>query len=201
MDNTNSSADSTPTTVVETDADSSVEVDLSSAEELGSVSEERALLPEELQELDEDEEADEESSGLVAGAFGFSALALGFVSLSGSWLGSVYNSRASAWDQVSAKAATSQQQENQIELSALVSGWHAQAVIGGIFSLAALLFGAGVLAAPSLLLSGRAPAWARAAGIGGLVLGLIGLILAILTWYGVLAHGLTAPPVPTTPTS
>lgn len=193
MDNKNSSADSTPVAEAETAADNSVEVDLSSAEELGT--DERALLPEELQEIEEDEEADEESSGLVAGGFGFTALALGFVSLSGSWLGSVYNSRTSAWDQVTAKAATTQTQENQIELSALASGWHAQAVIGGIFALAALLFGAGVLAAPSLLLSGRAPAWARAAGIGGLVLGLIGLILAILTWYGVLAGSLTAPVV------
>ena len=190
MDNTNSSTDSTPTTVVEIAAENekSVDVDLSSAEELSA-------LPEELQELDEDEEGDEESTGLVAGAFGFTALALGFVSLSGSWLGAVYNSRSSAWSQVTAKTATTQTQENQIELSALVSGWHAQAVISGIFALAALLFGAGVLAAPSLLLSGRAPAWARAAGIGGLVLGLIGLILAILTWQGVLAGSLTAPTV------
>lgn len=190
MDNTNSSADSTPTTAAEIAAenDKSVEVDLSSVEELPS-------LPEELQELDEDEETEEESSGLVAGAFGFTALALGFVALGGSWIGAVYNSRASAWSQVTAKTATTQTQENQIELSALTSGWHAQAVLGGIFALAALLFGAGVLAAPSLLLSGKAPAWARAAALGGIVLGLLGLILALLTWYGVLAGNLTAPTV------
>jgi hypothetical protein len=190
MDNTNSSAESTPTTAAEIAAenDKSVEVDLSSVEELPS-------LPEELQELDEDEETEEESSGLVAGAFGFTALALGFVALGGSWIGAVYNSRASAWSQVTAKTATTQTQENQIELSALTSGWHAQAVLGGIFALAALLFGAGVLAAPSLLLSGKAPAWARAAALGGIVLGLLGLILALLTWYGVLAGNLTAPTV------
>ena len=191
MDNTNSSADSTPTTAAEIAAenDKSVEVDLSSVEELPS-------LPEELQELDEDEETEEESSGLVAGAFGFTALALGFVALGGSWIGAVYNSRASAWSQVTAKTATTQTQENQIELSALTSGWHAQAVLGGIFALAALLFGAGVLAAPSLLLSGKAPAWARGAAVGALVLGVIGLALALLTWYGVIAGSLTAPPAP-----
>ncbi|HEV2637822.1 MAG TPA: hypothetical protein VGX23_21895 [Actinocrinis sp.] len=198
MDTTNSSPDSTPTTVVDLDSEKTVAVDLGDAEELLTAG---SMLPEELQELDEDEEGDEESSGLVAGAFGFTALALGFISLSGSWLGSVYNSRASAWDQVTAKAATSQTEANQIGLTALTSGWHAEAVIGGIFALAALLFGAGVLAAPSLLLSGRAPAWARAAGVGGLILGLLGLILAILTWYGVLAHGLTAPPAAATPGS
>jgi len=189
MDNTNSSADSTPTTVVETAGGKSVDLDLSSAAKAES-------LPEELLEIDEEEETDEESSGLIAGAFGFTALALGFVSVSGSWLSNVYNSRAETSSQLFAKAATTQTQENQIGVNALASGWHAQAVIGGIFALAALLVGAGVLAAPGLLLSGRAPAWARAAGIAGLVLAVVGLILAILTWYGVLAPGLTAPPAP-----
>ena len=129
------------------------------------------------------------SSALCALFLGFTALALGFLSLSGSWLGSVYNSRAETSSQLFAKAATTQTQENQIGVNALASGWHAQAVIGGIFGLAALLVGAGVLLAPNLLLSGKAPAWARAAGIAGIVLAVVGLILAVLTWYGVLAPG------------
>jgi hypothetical protein len=191
MDTTNSSTDSTPTAAAETDGTTSVELNISGAGELDE------SLPDELQELDEDDETEEESSGLVAGAFGFTALALGFVSLSGSWLGTIYSSRSSTHSQLFAKAATTQTQENQIGVNALVSGWHAQAVLGGVFALAALLIGGGVLAAPSLLLSGRAPAWARAAGVAGLILGVIGLILAILTWYGVLAGGMTAPTVPT----
>jgi hypothetical protein len=192
MDNTNSSADSTPTTVTELDGGKAVDLDLSSAAEIQTTPEE---LPDELLELDDDGDDDsEESTGLLAGAFGFTALALGFLSLSGSWLSSVYNSRASAHSQIFAKTATTQTQENQIGLNALTSGWHAQAAIGGIFALAALLVGVGVLASPSLLLSGKAPAWARAAGIAGIVLGVIGLLLAILTWYGVLAGGISAPP-------
>jgi hypothetical protein len=192
MDNTNSSADSTPATVSETPGGKSVDLDLS------SVSSASEVLPDELLEIDEDEEGEEEGSGLLSGAFGFTALALGFLSLSGSWLGSVYNSRAETSSQLFAKAATTQTQENQIGVNALASGWHAQAVIGGIFGLAALLVGAGVLLAPNLLLSGKAPAWARAAGIAGIVLAIVGLILAVLTWYGVLAPGLTAPTVATT---
>src|SRR5947209_4530069 len=56
------------------------------------------------------------------------------------------------------------------------------------------LVGAGVLASPALLLSGKTPGWARATALGGLILGAIGLLLAILAWFNIIAPGLTAPP-------
>ncbi len=147
--------------------------------------------PEELAEFDEtDDDADETTgSGFVSGAFGLTSLVLAVVSLTGGWLGTVYGARAEYVAELNTKT-----QSTQASLDAFHSSWHGQAALGGIFALAALLFGAGVLASPALLLSGKTPAWARGTALAGLILGLIGLLLAILTWFNILAPGLTAPP-------
>jgi hypothetical protein len=150
-------------------------------------------VPEELLELDDEEDGGEAAgSGVVSGAFGLTSLGLAVASLSGSWLGNVYGTRAQYFADLHAKTAASQVQSTQNSLDAFASGWHGQAVIGGIFALAALLFGAGVLASPSLLLSGKTPAWARGAALAGIIVGAIGLLLAILAFYGLLAPKLTA---------
>ena len=145
--------------------------------------------PEELAEFDEDDETEEAvGSGFVSGAFGITSLVLAVASLTGGWLGTVYGARSEYLVELKTTS-----QSAQASLNAFHSSWHGQAAIAGIFAIAALLIGAGVLTAPSLLLSGRAPAWVRATALGGLVLGLIGLLLALLTWFDVLAAGLTAP--------
>jgi proteasome assembly chaperone (PAC2) family protein len=145
--------------------------------------------PEELIEVEEEDDAEEVGgSGVVSGAFALTALAFGVASLTGSWLGTVYSARAEYVAELKEKTQTT-----QASLDAFHSGWHAQAALGGIFALAALLFGAGVLASPSLLLSGRTPTWARAAALGGIIIGAVGLLLAILGWFNVIAPGLTAP--------
>jgi len=147
--------------------------------------------PEELADIDEDDDGTAEAagSGFVSGAFGVTSLVLAAASLTGGWLGTVYGARSEYLVELNSKA-----QSAQASLNAFHSSWHGQAAIAGIFAIAALLVGAGVLASPSLLLSGRTPTWARATALGGVILGLIGLLLAILTWYNVLAAGLTAPP-------
>jgi hypothetical protein len=149
--------------------------------------------PEELADFDEtDEDADGEghsATGFVSGAFGLTSLGLALASLTGGWLGTVYAARAEY--AVELKATS---QNTQTSLNAFHSSWHAQAALGGIFALASLLIGAGVLASPALLLSGKTPAWARATALGGVILAVIGLLLAILTWFNVIAPGLTAPP-------
>src|SRR5258708_6451308 len=145
--------------------------------------------PEELLELDEEDDGDEATgSGFVSGAFGLTALALAFASLSGGWLSTVYGARAEYIAELKVKT-----QSTQASLDAFHSSWHAQAAMSGIFALAALLVGAGVLTSPSRLLSGRTPAWARAAALAGVIVALIGLLLAILGWFNVLAPGLHAP--------
>jgi hypothetical protein len=139
--------------------------------------------PEELREIDEeDEEAEEASgSGAVAGAFGLTSLALALASLTGTWLSNAYQTRDSLLISEKTTISTTAQ-----EYPIFASEWHTQGLFGIIFSLAALLVGAGVLTAPSLLLSGRTPAWARATALSGLIVGAIGLVLGLLTWFGVL---------------
>ena len=145
--------------------------------------------PEELRELDDEDDAEESAgSGVVSGAFGLTALALAFTSLGGGWLSTVYGARAEYVAELKIKTSSTQG-----SLDAFHSSWHAQAALGGIFALAALLFGAGVLTAPSQLLSGKTPAWARAAALGAIILAAIGLLLAVLGWFDILAPGLTAP--------
>ena len=162
-----------------------------------AVSEPEIAEPEQPEELAEFESADDDGdddgepvgSGFVSGAFGLTSLVLAVVSLTGGWLGTVYGARAEYVAELKTKT-----QSTQASLDAFHSSWHGQAALGGIFALAALLFGAGVLASPALLLSGKTPGWARATALGGLILGAIGLLLAILAWFNIIAPGLTAPP-------
>jgi hypothetical protein len=150
---------------------------------------ELAEQPEELAEFDEDDETEEAAgSGFVSGAFGITSLVLALVSLGGGWLGTVYGARSEYIVELNTKT-----QSAQASLNAFHSSWHGQAAVAGIFAIAALLIGAGVLTAPSLLLSGRAPAWVRGSALAGIILGLVGLLLALLAWFDVLAAGLTAP--------
>ena len=145
--------------------------------------------PEELLELDDEDDGEEVTgSGFISGGFGITSLALALASISGGWLGAVYGARAEYIAELKQKTQTTQG-----SLDAFHSSWHAQAALGGIFALAALLLGAGVLASPSLLLSGKTPNWARAVALGGVIVGALGLLLAILAWFNVLAPGLTAP--------
>jgi len=159
-----------------------------------AVSEPELAEPEQPEELrdeidDEDDAEDGAGSGVVSGAFSLTALALAVGSLvGGGWLGTVYGARAEYIAELKEKTQTT-----QASLDAFHSSWHAQALLGGIFSLAALLFGAGVLTAPSLLLSGKSPAWARAAALGAIIIAAIGLVLALLGWFDVLAPRVIAP--------
>jgi hypothetical protein len=150
------------------------------------------IVPEELLELDDDEDDEEEAgSGLVSGGFGLAALGLAFVSITGSWFGTSFTAYKSIKTQLQ---YTSTQETGAQQLASVVDGWRDTAVFGGIFALAALLSGAGVLAAPNLLLSGKTPGWARGAALAGVILGLVGLLLALLTYFHVIPGNLTYPP-------
>lgn len=147
---------------------------------------------EELLEIEDEDGEDSEGSGAVAGAFGLTALVFGIVSLGGNWLGAVFGSRSQYFSDLHAKTATTQTQSTQISLDSFKSNWHGQAAVGGIFALAALLIGTFVLLSPSLLLSGKSPAWARATALASIIVGAVGLLLAIAVWFGWIAQGLTA---------
>jgi len=81
----------------------------------------------------------------------------------------------------------------QQQLDMYASGWHTQAWYALVFAAAAVLFGAGSLLSPSILLSGKTPGWAKAGATAAVIVGLVGVVLAVLTITGVFGHGLTAP--------
>lgn len=140
--------------------------------------------PDELRELDEEDEEleDDGGSGAIAGGFGIASLVLGLLSMTGTWLSNAYETRDELiYSQKTTISSTAQ------EYPVYASMWHTEALFGMIFALAALLIGAGVLASPSLLLSGRSPGWARGLALGGVIVGVVGLALGLLAWFGVLA--------------
>jgi len=149
-----------------------------------------AELPEELIEIDEaDAEEDVPGSGTISGGFGFAGLALGLVSLTTNWTSGVISSRDLDKSEVNLKT----QMSNQDYVNFAHSGWHTQALWALFFAIGAVLFGAGSLLSPSLLLSGKSPAWAKAASVAALIVGLIGVVFAVLTLTNVIGGALTAP--------
>jgi hypothetical protein len=164
---------------------------------LGSPDEEEAALPEELIEIDDDgaDEDDVPGTGAVSGGFGFAGLALAIVSLTTSWTSSVVTSHAQYVEDVHAPSSGLSTQQN---LDMFENGWHTQGYWALVFAAAAILFGAGSLLSPSILLSGKTPGWAKAASTAALIVGVVGAILAILTVTGVFGGHITAPATSTT---
>jgi hypothetical protein len=162
----------------------------------------QADLPDELTEIDDfDDELDEiddddsdgkgvPGTGAVSGGFGFAGLALAVVSLTTSWTAGVVVSHGQYSEEVNAPSSglTVQQQLNMY-----TSAWHTQGLWALLFAAAAVLCGAGALLLPRLGRRGDTPGWARAAATGAIIVGLVGVLLAVLTVTGVFGGHLTAP--------
>jgi hypothetical protein len=165
---------------------------------------ERADLPEELTEIDDDDSGGEElteiddddsgdgvlGAGAVSGGFGFAGLALAVVSLTTNWTSGVVVSHGQYSAEMNAPSSGLTVQQ-QLNLSA--NGWHTQGWWALVFAAAAVLFGAGALLSPRILRSGGIPGWAKAAGTSAIIVGLVGALLAVLTIIGVFGGHLTAP--------
>jgi hypothetical protein len=152
---------------------------------------EHADLLDELTEIDDD--PDEEGvlgTGAVSGGFGFAGLALAVVSLTTNWTSGVVVSHGQYSEEVNAPSSgmTAQQQLNMY-----ANGWHTQGLWALAFAAAAVLSGAGALLLPRLLRSGGTPGWARAAATGAIIVGLVGVLLAVLTITGVFGGHLSVP--------
>lgn len=175
----------TTTATGETDAESETEFVA-----LGSQTEE-ASLPEELIEIDDDgtDEDDVPGTGTVSGGFGFAGLALAIVSLTTNWTSNVVVSHA----QYVADVKGGSNLTEQDNLNIFENGWHTQGYWALVFAAAAVLFGAGALLSPSILLSGRTPGWAKAAASSAVIVGLVGVLLAVLTIAGVFGGHIAAP--------
>src|SRR5579863_8610195 len=163
---------------------------------------EQADLPDELSEIDDfpddlteiyDDDPDEKGvpgTGAVIGGFGFAGLALAVVSLTTNWTSGVVASHAQYSEEVNAPSSglTVQQQLNMY-----ASVWHTQGWWALVFAAAAVLSGAGALLLPRILGRGGTPGWAKAAATGAIIVGLVGVLLAVLTITGVFGGHLTAP--------
>ncbi|MFD9882218.1 hypothetical protein ACFWZT_12235 [Streptomyces alboflavus] len=124
------------------------------------------------------------SAGVGQGAGAVVAAALGVVGLSGGWLGTVASARESLIGQLkTSQSATVAQQVQEV----YGDSWKTTALVGGLFALAALVIGAGVLVRPAFGEPGRVQApWIKSVAWAGVALGAIGLVLAIAKYTNVL---------------
>ncbi|MEU7324002.1 hypothetical protein ABZ682_26145 [Streptomyces griseoviridis] len=138
------------------------------------------------EEPDEDVPAVEQSApGVGQGAGAVVSAALGLVSLTGSWLGTVASARETLIGQL--RTSSSASVATQVK-EIYGDAWHASALYGGLFALLALVVGVVVLARPAFGVPGRvqqAP-WIKSVAWAGVALGVIGLILAVLKYTDVL---------------
>ena len=127
-------------------------------------------------------EAGPSAAGQGAGAV--VSAALGVVSLTGSWVGTVASARESLIGQLETSSSSS--------VAAMVEAgygdaWQANALWAGLFALAALIAGVVVLARPAFGAPGRPQApWIKSVAWAGVSLGVIGLLLAVLKYTDVL---------------
>ncbi|WP_405753905.1 hypothetical protein OG232_27490 [Streptomyces sp. NBC_01411] len=137
-------------------------------------------------------------SGIGAGAAAVVAAALGFVGLSGSWMGKVLSERETLTGQLKlSQSASASQQIHEV----YADSWHTTALVNGVFALLALVVGALVLARPFFSSPIRPQAvWVRAVAWGAVGVAVIGLIVAVGMYFDLFAALPTAPATAPAPT-
>ncbi|MFI6403364.1 hypothetical protein [Streptomyces sp. NPDC050548] len=129
-------------------------------------------------------EEPEASSGVGQGAAAVVSAALGFISLSGGWIGSVAAARETLVGQLhTASTASVATQIKEVYGDA----WHTTALWAGIFALVGLFVGVGALVRPAFGTPGKPQAtWIKSVSWAGVALGVVGLLLAVLKYTDVL---------------
>lgn len=132
------------------------------------------------------------SAGVGVAAAAVVAAALGVVSLTGSWTGTIADERENLVGQIhTSQTATAAQQ-----ISALYGkGWHATALVNGAVGLVAAIIAVVVL----ILLRRTATGWARPVAVAAVVLGAIGVVVSLGMYFDLFASMPTAPPTPAAP--
>ncbi|MET9502410.1 hypothetical protein ABZY42_11880 [Streptomyces sp. NPDC006622] len=119
-------------------------------------------------------------SGVGLGAGAVVSAALGLVSLSGGWIGTVASARQTLIGQLETSSSASVAHQVQAVYG---DAWQATALWAGLFALAALVTGVVVLARPAFGAPGRVQApWIKSVAWAGVALGVIGLLLAVLKY-------------------
>ncbi|NUP18589.1 MAG: hypothetical protein HOZ81_21395 [Streptomyces sp.] len=120
------------------------------------------------------------SSGVGQGAGAVVSAALGLVSLTGGWIGTVAAARETLIGQL--ETASNAGVSTQIK-EVYGDAWQTSALWAGVFALAALIVGVVVLARPAFGTPGKPQAvWIKSVAWGGVALGVIGLLLAVLKY-------------------
>ncbi|WP_055600794.1 hypothetical protein [Streptomyces aureus] len=165
-------------------AETAAPVEETAAVALGKQDAEPATAPidaDEAENADEDEDdelsaeaAAPASAGIGGAAAAVVSAALGAVALTGTWTGKVVSERETLLGQIKTSGSgTPAQQISEIYGDA----WHSTALVNGVFALIALL-----VAVLVLVLPGR-PAWVRSVAVAGAVLGGLGLLLSVGTYF------------------
>nr|WP_106975293.1 MULTISPECIES: hypothetical protein [unclassified Streptomyces] len=130
------------------------------------------------------ETREESPSGVGQGAAAVVSAALGVVSLTGSWVGTVAAARQNLVGQLQTAQGASVAKQIQAVYG---DAWQTTALWGGLFAVIALVVGVGTLARPAFGTPGRIQApWVKSVAWAGVALGVIGLFLAVLKYTGIL---------------
>ncbi|MET7488600.1 hypothetical protein [Streptomyces sp. NPDC005538] len=130
------------------------------------------------------EEEGEGPTGVGQGAAAVVSAALGFISLSGGWIGTVAAARETLKGQLSTSSTASV--AKQIK-EVYGDAWHTTALWAGIFALVAALVGVAVLVRPAFGTPGKPQAvWIKSVAWAGVTLGVVGLLLAVLKYTDIL---------------
>ncbi|HET9380843.1 MAG TPA: hypothetical protein VFP69_08435 [Streptomyces sp.] len=132
----------------------------------------------------ETEDAAAGPTGVGQGAGAVVSAALGVVSLTGSWVGTVAGARENLIGQLETAQSAGVAQQIQAMYG---DAWEATALWSGLFALLAAIVGVVVLVRPAFGAPGRPQAaWIKSVAWGGVALGGIGLLLAVLKYTGIL---------------
>ncbi|MYT08576.1 MULTISPECIES: hypothetical protein [Streptomyces] len=127
---------------------------------------------------------EEGPTGVGQGAGAVVSAALGLVSLTGSWIGTVAAARETLVGQLQTSSTASVAKQVK---EVYGDAWQTTALWGGLFALLALVVGVGVLARPAFGAPGKPQAvWIKSVAWGGVALGVVGLLLAVLKYTGIL---------------
>ncbi|WP_046726923.1 hypothetical protein [Streptomyces humi] len=136
------------------------------------------LTEEELAALAEEEP--EGPSGVGQGAGAVVSVALGLVSLTGGWIGTVAAARETLIGQLQTSSTASVAKQVK---EVYGDAWQTTALWAGLFALVALVTGVVVLVRPAFGAPGRTQApWIKSVAWAGVALAVIGLLLAVLKY-------------------
>jgi hypothetical protein len=178
-------ADDAPQSATETGTESK-EADAGAATGLDAEHAENAADADDLEDSEDDADlagdlAEAEGpSGVGQGAAAVVSAALGLVSLTGGWIGTVAAARETLVGQLQTSSTASVAKQVK---EVYGDAWATTALWAGLFALAALLTGVVVLARPAFGAPGRPQApWIKSVAWAGVALGVIGLLLAVLKY-------------------